>query len=220
MTWILEKLGAYYQKFSPEPDMDEWVEGLMRRYEAFSDEEKKKLGYSSHRYLANVGSKFEFARNPVQDEEWPEVIRIKRTYKSLPDFFHVWYGILMVSAPMRALLEEFDPGVHVFRDIPFDYKTDQPYYAFHSPSSLTAINIEASDPEHVEWFESAGKYRSNYDEIGSAGIAFDAAKTEGRGFWRDSTLHLPCYCISDDFKSAIKDRHLSFPKVYKTKATV
>ena len=220
MTWILERLGSYYHRFSPEPDMDEWTNGLIRRFERFSAEEKARFGYSHNRYLANVGNNFEFARNPVAESDWPDVIRLRRKYRTLPDFFHVWYGILMVSAPMRALLEKFDPGVHVFRDIPFDCETDEDYFAFHTPSSLQAIDIEASDPEHVEWFESAKKYRSNYDEIGSAGIAFDAAKTEGRGFWRDSTLHVPCYCISDDFKTALRNRGLSIPKVFKTKAKV
>lgn len=221
MTWILEQLGAYYSRFSPEPDMDHWDAALERHFESLSDEEKSRYGRRSNTYVIAVQSKLRYAQGDAMAEgEWSEVIRLKRTYKSLPDLFYVLYGLMMVSAPMRDLLEEFDPGVHVFRDIPFDYETDQPYFAFWTPSNLQAIYPEASDPKCVKWSEDGKNYRSHYGEIGCAGIVFDESKTEGREFWRDSTLHIPCYCISDDFKTALKERGLSFPKVYKTKATV
>ena len=109
---------------------------------------------------------------------------------------------MMVSAAMRALLEEFDTGAHVFRAIPFENETDKPYFAFWTPTSLQAIDPEASDPKCVKWYEEMKKSCSHYCEIGSAGIVFDQGKTEGRGFWRDSTLHVPCYCISDVLQAA------------------
>jgi len=220
VTWILTEMGANYGRFSPEPDVDSWDRALLRRFEEFSDDEKAKYEGWANSYMVHVQSGFSYGKYAVDDAEWPETVRLKRKYKSLPDLFHFMYGMMMVSSSMRDLLEEFDPGAHVFKDIEFDYETDETYYGFWTPTNLQAINIEASDPTCVEWFEDAGKYCSNYGEIGSAGIAFDAGKTERRGFWRDSTLHVPCYCISDDFRTASKDKRLSFPKVYATKATL
>lgn len=201
--------------------MDHWDASLVQRYESLSDEDKSRYSRSVNKYVISVQQKLRYGSgDAMADGEWPEVVRLKKTYKKLPDLFYVLYGLMMVSAPMRALLEEFDPDVHVFRDIPFEYETDITYFAFWTPTNLQAINAEKSDPKCVKWYEDAKKFRSHYGEIGSAGIVFDQAKTEGRGFWRDSTLHIPCYCISDSFKSAIKDRRLSFPRTYKTKAGV
>ena len=220
MTWIMEDLGAYYSRFSPQPDMDSWDEALEQRFDGFSDAQKAEYEMSANKYVLSVTNSFGYSKRAVDDAEWPEVVRLKRKYKSLADLFYVQYGLMMVSSSMRDLLEEFDPGAHVFKDVNFDYETDETYYGFWTPRNLQAISIEQSDPECVEWYADANKYRCNFGEIGSAGVAFDKSKTEGRGFWRDLTLHLPCYGISDDFKAAMKKKRLSFPRVYKTKATL
>lgn len=220
MTWILGTLGSEYNRFSPEPDMADWKDHLERRYEDFSEQKKAEHRNSKHGYLGDVGGKFEKGGGDLEPDEWPKEMRLRRKYKKLPDFFHIWYGIFMVSDGMRSLLEEFDPGVHIFKDIPFQYDTDEKFFAFHTPTSLKAINIEASDPDRVIWYETPQKYRCNYGAIGSAGVAFDASQINGRGFWRDYTLFLPCYCISDDFKAAMKKRGMSFPKNFKTKITL
>lgn len=147
------------------------------------------------------------------------MIRLKRKYKKLADFFHVW-GFFMVSERMRDLLEEFDPGVHTFKDIPFDYDTDEKFYAFHTPTNLQAVDIEASDPDRVKWSALHRKYKCSPGEIGSDGVAFDSNKLNGRGFWRDTSLVIPSYCISDNFKKAVKQEGMSFPRNFKTKVTL
>lgn len=220
MTWIMDSLGSYYSKFSPEPDMDEWINGLVQRYQDFSDAEKDEFGFSEQGYLVHVSRKLMYGFGEVESAEWPEVIRLKRTYKSLPDLFHVWYGIMMVSSPMRSLLEKLDPGIHEFLDVPFDYPTEETFYVFHSPTSLNAILPEQSDRDCVRFNDTTKKYESGYGRLDSAGIVFDSAKTEGRAFWRDFTLTLPCYCISDAFKQSVNSLGLSFPKVFATRATV
>ena len=68
MTWILEQLGPYQGRISPEPDMNHWDASPERHSENLSEEDKSRYGRSANKYVISVPSKLRYAQGDAMAE--------------------------------------------------------------------------------------------------------------------------------------------------------
>ena len=112
----------YTQWVEPEPDKAE----LFKRYKAYTHEEESRNPQLSHRGIT------------LPRDLFPNSGRISGRAKHPPHIIGIWM-FEGVSEVVRGLIEELEPGMHQFVDIPVTLKSGDP--TPHRYSALNILNI-------------------------------------------------------------------------------
>lgn len=139
---------------------------------------------------------------------------IQQDRHKLTDVFRL-PGASAVSGRFRALIEQFEPGVHQFFPITLKAKSGEPideeYYILNVTQMFDAILFAASD---VTWpTKEAGPFEG-MPLVGTLSEPFRVSKKEvsGRHLWRNHLITNHGVMVSDDLHAAFvknKFRHLT-----------
>ncbi|NMJ44427.1 hypothetical protein GWK16_24495 [Roseomonas sp. JC162] len=115
-------------------------------------------------HLLPEDEKFFITREPrpytlprYDPEEFPKRVQFTSAHKTIPDFVPI-HGRLSVSPEAKALIEEFEPGIHQFLPVEIERRRstrpiyrldgrvlDTPYYVFFPQVMLDAVWVERSE---------------------------------------------------------------------------
>lgn len=223
MAWGVEFEPTFGQ-FGPQGVFVGWREeriayfnaGLTEAEEAAIDPNNK---LASH--MVNVSDKFKKDRGPVFDHEWPKEYRTERALKQFGAIIQVNERLLIVEDGLRALIEEFEPGVHQFNPIEMTTKGGKIYPGGHHvlviSQFIDCFSVQDSDPKIAKelWpgmdpMMYSIRLRPNYKAFEV--LALRDACHAGKHLWRETMLTGPDFFMSDDLHEAILEADFKFPK--------
>lgn len=138
-------------------------------------------------------------------EWWPLKMVLTSKHKVMPDISTGPYtGMLLVSAKVKALIENMDPVQHHF--IPVEIKrkdgspVEQEFYLFKFGRFVDGVVIEQSEVTKMINSDT-GKFWG-LDRSISAKFVWRASAIKGRHFWGDKYLDNEIFC-SDEFMAEL-----------------
>lgn len=165
-------------------------------------------------YRGLVGNGMSLSR-PLSEKNVPKAARSTDAKRKTPkpDVFIVDYAIAC-SGRFKALVEEFEPGVHLFAPIKLQYHDGSPmegdYYFFNCNVDLDCVLTD----NQPEWFKT-----NRYGEVLPAlksiqkltplEISLSKPQIEGRHLWTGGPLGWNQLFVSDEFAAAMKKNRIT-----------
>jgi hypothetical protein len=146
----------------------------------------------------------------INPEHVPTVLKWKSRH-SIPDFEGP-QGFLCVSSKLKAIIEQFEPGVHQFFPLKVVNKAGE-HIADHW-LWVVCNRIDSVDREHTTFVMDAGGWRNNYFQgdkriwLDKPELIFSKAQTEGYHFWRDKHLLSTGIFCSDEAAEMLQAANL------------
>lgn len=197
VAWWVKKDISY-----PGPDFD-WVD-------PDSVEEKRGL----------AGSGLSLSR-PLHRNNVPKAARSRRPTKSppKPHVFIVDYAVC-VSLKLKELVEDFEPGLHLFVPVELQYHDGRPmageFYFFNCNVDVDCVLTD----NKPEWFKDYGNGRilptlPQIQKLGPLEITLSKTQIAGRHLWTGGPLGWDQLFISDEFRAALLKHKIRSMEVWR-----
>ena len=126
--------------------------------------------------------------------------------------------LLAVTAPLKAMIEELEPGVHQFWPMritmPRNRDYPAPYYGFLIRTFLDSFLPEKSEYKGRGTLVPSLYFGADYAKDFKK-LVFSKAVTGGHHIWREKHLRKPGILISDTFQELAKERGLTLFRHYR-----
>ena len=239
--------GSTFGKFFPNgeferenvPGSSKYRQRLDRHYNLqFSEQKKRLLGaeaadgfypsYVADKLMSEDGTRYQKVlpetapERVIEPHEPPRSFDIEGRNKALGDIFKTNNRILLVSEPLKDLLEKFEAGVHQFFPIvvtdPVKGETEQNYYIFVIGNYLDSFRPYESKEKSFE--QNIQLYRYEENKAGVEGLALAKDVMASFHIWVERRFSSPLFCLSDELKEAITEAGLVIPKHYRVMEVV
>lgn len=219
MTWaVTSPLG--FGDFLPSCDYVGWKEAIEQVFANMSETEQAKYGNRPTVLALAASEKFTSDKGPLKDYEKPREIRLLEKPKSLADLVQARDRLLVVSAPLKAIIEDLEPNRHQFWPIrlslPRNGETDTRYFGIVVRTFLDSFDRDASDPGSWE-------IRHDRPHVTEAvkkcfqGIALNPEIIGSAHLWRERDFRGADLFMSDALMERIASAKLRIPKAYRLK---
>jgi len=190
---------------------------------ALSQEERVEMPEGVHSQgvqaiLANASRKCEMDLGALEPYEQGEVFETDKTEKSLASLIKLSNGLLAVDDPLKAIIEDLNPGVHQFWPLEIKmpkgkvYPTQ--YHALVVRRYLDSFTPKQSEPHSWRQMGRGSHYMvvryPKKKEI--MGLALAEEKIGSSHLWRERFLSAPEIFFSDLLKKRIDEAGLRIPK--------
>lgn len=155
--------------------------------------------------------------NAIEPHEIPRIFLTEKSYSILAAIINLG-GIFGVNSEVRQLIEELEPGVHLFFDMPIQmprgkmYKEDQYSIVvigtFLSSFVPTEKQLESTKGHYLRAIRS--EFYNRKSDIAS--LRMERSKFSGHHLWRERRFQSGLICLSDEFFEAIAEAGLDIPK--------
>lgn len=155
-----------------------------------------------------VGSGLSLSR-PLSEKNVPRAARYREPYPKPPavDIFFV-DSATAVTARFKALVEEFEPGLHLFAPIELQYHDGSvmpgEYYFFNCNADVDCV-LTGNKPEWFEW--ARDRYVPSLQfivKLTPLEISLSRQQVEGRHLWTGGPLGWNQLFVSDAFCEALR----------------
>lgn len=165
---------------------------------------------------------------PVLDHEWPRFLNLsRRPYKKsqLASLIQIQSRLLAVDEALKDLIERFEPGVHEFWPLEFQWCGEAmpyTYYTLFINRYLDSLSPEDSDPgifKDAVFVDRHSINRRVFDsKDGFAGLALKKSNFDGAHLWRERVVgQVEPIFLSDELEAAITQAGLAIPKHYRVR---
>lgn len=238
MVWMMS-LPEGFGEFWPDGDFEDgdnsdavgWTGRLKAHIKNLPAEQRIELmpsgdwfdyGYFvSTKFITEVGEKAAVDLppvTPVLEHEAPRTFHTKKTYKELGDLLMLNDRILAVSADLKAIIENMEPGNHQF----FPIDIIQPRSAYPRQFFTIVITNHRNsfrDPSGLMSRWSDGRFQfSNVNKKEAAQCCFESREFAGAHLWYERLLNANLVLFSVKLAAHIQDAGLRTPKIYQARA--
>lgn len=168
---------------------------------------------------SDVGRAMATGYRQLTAEETPSQLQMsrRRIIKSYPDVFVTTNGAYVVSDRMRALIEDFDPGLHQFFSVNIlDDPDGPPRFLMNIYARQTSLIEELSSVEQGGMHPSPERMsivpvprKGITLGKGEIDLTFDRKARGGLNLWRENRYSRDLF-LSDEFVDALKKQKLKF----------
>ncbi|MEL6999592.1 MAG: DUF1629 domain-containing protein [Pseudomonadota bacterium] len=121
-------------------------------------------------------------------EEMPQLLVADKPRKAWPDIFKTTNGLMVARAPVRDVLERFDPEVHQFFPVSFRTKRgldiEGPWFTVNVTAKQDSIIVERSRVNINQ--RAPDRLCSFYSSSTTKDVVVDPARQSGLHFWREA----------------------------------
>lgn len=154
---------------------------------------------------------WKYGYHQLHPEQVPEILRLKKSRKSLRDAFRSLNGIGLVSDDLREVIEGFDPGGHQFFPIRVEFPRgklpEKKYNVINITTQKKTIIPELSAVDGPRY----GQFYSVIEHLKD--VSFTPACREGTHMWREEGFDNEHF-ISDELEAAIREKGLKYLKYW------
>lgn len=217
MTWIMYHEGRLGE-FFPEGEFTDSDDNYKAEFNRIATSEMKEnydlelLKFRRANWLSGVRPAA-FAKPFQQDKRFV----LKRPLKKLGDIFD-FGGLLAVSAPVKDIIEKFEPETVQFWPIDILTKRGAPASEMAYFAMLVVQSRDTFRPDlSVEGScRTPGNYSENWHIEGHkkaflTGLAFDAAKRDGAHLWYEERILTPVQLFSDELSAELRGQNFLLP---------
>jgi hypothetical protein len=196
---------------------DEALQSYMQT--GMPEDERQRMENLLANYAYEVSQKFVYDKGPLLAHECPVAFQTEQNYTKLASLLVLNNGLLAVDGQLKAVIEEFEPGVHQFWPLTITMP-----HGFAYPVQYYGLRIgqfrDSCLPEESELSPNSDDniyFAQGSDKKDFAAVAVSKAAIGGAHLWRETKLHRPNILMSDTLQSEIANRGLRIFKHYKLK---
>lgn len=168
---------------------------------------------------AEISGNWMYGRGPLNPDEMPSALRLKREPKTMPDVFFSNGGITVCSERMRRVIESLDSGIHQFIPIAIILPNGHP---LATPYSILQVyrTYDTICDDQTKSKKTAGtvpgqprrNMRSlNYGLVKKHDVAVFKASLPSANLWREKAYY-QIYMMSDVLFNTFKEHGMKFFK--------
>lgn len=217
MTWAVVSPSGFGDFFL-EGDFVGWKEQIQDVFDKMPEIERALYGNRSILLAYAASEKFTHDHGSLNAFEKPRVFKATSLPKSIAAVIELRDRLLVVSEPLKNLIEELQPDTNDFwpieLELPKGKATDDRYFGMVISTFLDSFDTEGSDPQM--WSDQDGKPTVlDRKKACFARIALSPEITSQVHVWREKRLRGASFFISDELKDKIDQAGLRFPTHYK-----
>ncbi|MEP5758178.1 MAG: DUF1629 domain-containing protein [Litoreibacter sp.] len=165
------------------------------------------------RKIIEIVDAWRFGARPSLLGETPKLLIAEKARKIWPDTFVATDALLVVSDPVRVVIERLDPGIHQFFPLTFQTKRgviiDGPWFAVNVSAKQDSVVMEKSRIVRSKRFPETNNMF--FEDAKDGDVTVDPARLSNLNLWREARFTMSLLG-SDTLVKEFKKQGLKFLK--------